>query len=754
MLATLTGFVASIFQVSDGRVLQHIGRRTQCMAYSPDGRLFVTAGGTPDNQDNEESLIQLWDVSSDAGLAKALCRFTRHASAVLSATFSPDGRRLATGDADGAIKIWDVTAPLEVKVELHTLRGHVKAVTGLAFSPDGTRLASGGADRTVRLWDTRSGQEIKTYRGHGNDAFHALGYPEGVRYRDGVPFAVAPMPSLEGNYQNAVFSVAFSPDGTRLASASADGTVKLWNAGFGQQPRIIKDFANSVTVSPDGARVALASTRGTVLLCDTRTGGVLHELRGLEKSARREKGDRVTQVAFSPDSARLAATGAEGIVKIWDTSTGRELLSFRAHGYLARGVKFSPDGTRLATAGFKDEHHLTAEVKLWDATGGQEIRTIPLEYNYTSHFLAFSPDWNRLALTEQQGWLLYIWDVNTGQEIRQFRKSPPPADNSTFTTLAFSGDGMHVALGFTNGKVELWDAGAGHVVRTLQGNDAVVAVRFTPEGKRLVSGHRDGAVKLWDMATGQEVRTLRGHIRSIKSLSFSKDGTRLASAGWDGTVRIWDTRPWTPAIGIELEAAALVDSLIARPLPKSVVKSVIQKRLHLGDAVRRLALEFADHHAEETDPLKYYVAAWPVLRHPHANEYMAESALAQMTAATRLVAEEEAKPYRGSYKNYVLADGEVAVQKTNQRQDHAFLGMAHYRMGRFKKEHYKEALAVLTKCNPHRPATAAFLAMTHHQLGQKAQAEAALSRLRDLMKTAGSAQDRAFLAEAEALSGR
>jgi tetratricopeptide (TPR) repeat protein len=230
------------------------------------------------------------------------------------------------------------------------------------------------------------------------------------------------------------------------------------------------------------------------------------------------------------------------------------------------------------------------------------------------------------------------------------------------------------------------------------------------------------------------------------------------SAALDGTIRLWDARPLTPDLSAELEAVALLDSLFARPLPRSAVKSIVGDRLNIAVDVRQRALELADLHAEETDPLRYYVSAWPVLRHPYANEFMTESALAQTTAASTLHGmEQEFKKNGGWYANYLNQDGKVILMKTNQPDDYLFLGMAHYRMGRFKNEHYKEALAILSKCRRSTPTPLAFLAMTHQQLGQHEQAQAALTRLQEAVKTASPDQARdgqVFLAEAETLIRR
>ncbi len=514
-------------------------------------------------------------------------------------------------------------------------------------------------------------------------------------------------------------------------------------------------------ISSDGKLVAWTNKfEGTVRLCDARTGQALRSLKGLAKTgAGGEPG-----VAFSPDSARLAATNGDGTVIVWDTSSGQELLSFKAHTVFTLGLAFSPDGARLATAGRGN----STEVKLWDTDSGQELRVISsgdrlMDHRLMDHsvrFLAFSPDWKRLALN---GFLLDVRDGSGGKlhaYVHENRDWVPSGQGSaSVQAMTFSPDGVHVAFGYTSGKVDLRHAGTGRVVKTLQGHaGSVDAVTFSPDGKRLATGHRDGTVKLWDMTSLQLVRTLKGHTRVVRSVGFSKDGTLLMSAALDGTVRLWDARPLTPDLSVELEAVALLDSLFARPLSRSAVKSIVGDRLNIDSDVQQRALDLADLYAEETDPLRYYVSAWPVLRHPYANESMTETALAQTTAASKLHGmPEEARKNGGAYGNYFNEDGKVILQKTTMPGDYLFLGIAHYRMGRFKKDHYKEALAILSKCQQHRPTTLAFLAMTHHQLGQHEQAEAVRTRLREAVKTAGPDQARdgqVFLAEAETLIRR
>ena len=139
--------------------------------------------------------------------------------------------------------------------------------------------------------------------------------------------------------------MAFSPDGKRLASASQDETVKVWDAATGQETLTLKGHTSgvmSVAFSPDGKRLASASMDGTVKVWDAATGQETLTLKGHTGP--------VTSVAFSPDGKRLASASADKTVKVWDAATGQETLTLKGHTGGVTSVAFSPDGQRLASA--------------------------------------------------------------------------------------------------------------------------------------------------------------------------------------------------------------------------------------------------------------------------------------------------------------------------------------------------------------------------------------------------------------------
>ena len=282
------------------------------------------------------------------------------------------------------MKIWDIATGKK----LFDLNGHAGLVTSVAFSPDGQRLASASSDQTVKIWDCATGKELFALRGHASDVTSV---------------------ASGGLHAGWITSVAFSPDGQRLASARHDTTVKIWEIATGKELLALKGDAggvDSVAFSPDGQRLASAGDDQTVRIWDSATGKELLALKG--------HGGEVTSLAFSPDGQRLASASSDQTVKIWDSATGKELFALKGHAGVVYDVAFSPDGQRLASAGSDQT------VRIWDSATGKELLALKGHAGWVRS-VAFSPDGQRLASANQDG-SIHLWETTSVPADLQHRR--------------------------------------------------------------------------------------------------------------------------------------------------------------------------------------------------------------------------------------------------------------------------------------------------------------------------------------------
>jgi WD40 repeat protein len=298
-------------------------------------------------------------VPEQTGAVEPPRTLTGHTGPVNCVAWSPDGKLIASGSDDQTVRLWDA----ETAKERLVLRGHRDTVYAVAFRADGARLASGGRDFAVIIWELRTGKMLST-----------------IRQPSGFP----------------IFSVAWSPDGKRLAAGSGVPedpgvtSVNVWDAGTGKQlmqPRMGPRNAFVVAFSPDGRFLvgvggAGPNRAGDVTLWDSAKGEKVRSLDGHTRA--------VTGVAYSPEGKRLATSSWDSTIKLWDPATGKEIQTLKGHRDYVRTVAFSRDGKRLASASGDKT------VQIWDAITGKHQRTFQ---GHTAGVwgVAFSPDGRHVA---------------------------------------------------------------------------------------------------------------------------------------------------------------------------------------------------------------------------------------------------------------------------------------------------------------------------------------------------------------------
>ena len=332
-----------------------------------------------------------------------------------------------------------------------------------------------------------------------------------------------------------VHTVAFSPDGTKLATASQD-EVRMWNVATGKplgEPLKHNDRVGAVAFSPDGTKLATASggghyKEGEVRLWDAATRKPLGEPLRLDSW--------VTAMAFSPDGMKLAtASGTSDIKKgeaqLWNVATGKPLGEPLRHDGNVTAVAFSPDGSKVATASWDDT------ARLWDVATGKPLGE-PLRHDGNVTAVAFSPDGTKIA-TASRDHTARLWDVATSKPLGE-----PLRHDGEATAVAFSPDGTEIATASEDGTARLWQAATGE---PLWHGSAVTAVVFSPDGTKIVTASEYNMPRLWDAATGRLLGELRGtdYDDSVHAVVFSPDGTRIAGAG-QKKVQMWDAATRKP----------------------------------------------------------------------------------------------------------------------------------------------------------------------------------------------------------------
>ena len=504
-----------------------------------------------------------------------------HAGAVLSAAWSPDGKRILTTSDVGEALVW----PADGTSDAVVLNGHEETVFFAAFSPDGTHVLTLAKDPTRYDGSARvfvadgSGEPVVLNGDRGPPtcaAFHWDGRSVFTGFNDGTVRLWRDPKSyqdLEEGHSDEVLSVAVSPDRKRVATASRDGTARIWDISgpsIRDNPVVLSGHEGDVlhvAWSADSQRVATACADGIarVWLADGK----------LERQLQ-EHTQAVVHVAFRPDGKFLATASADRTARLWPVGGG-EALVLREHEAPVLTALWSPDGTQVLTAAAADpagpspdqtarvwsteplrslrqklrgagvlrfafldlagetivSTHDDGSVRLW-RIGDENKPTVFKRYDAPVTSAALSPDGKRIV-TASSDERARVFAVSGGDNpvIKQL--------DAAVSFAAFSPDGARVVTLSADNMVHVWNAdGSGPTVSMSHHEDTLTWAAWSSDGARIVTTSQDRTARVWTVGSPAAPIVLRGHQSGVLAAAFSPDGKRVVTASEDRTARIWD----------------------------------------------------------------------------------------------------------------------------------------------------------------------------------------------------------------------
>jgi len=363
-----------------------------------------------------------------------------------------------------------------------------------ALNADWTRVVTGAPELTAVVRDTRTGAQLLTL-------------PHRLRQRP-------PTAASGGWSPYTLVSVTWSPDGSRIVTASYDGAARVWDVKTGKQLLVL---ATDDYFAP------------------------------------------INTVAFSPDGSRIVTEGDQCTARIWDATNGAQLLILKGHTGWVRSAAFSPDGSRIVTASYD------RTAKVWDAKTGEIILTLT-GHTEALTSAAYAPDGSRIVTTSSDATAV-VWDARRGTRTLTFNGHTAEVESASF-----SSDGSRVVTASRDLTARVWDATSGAELLSLRGHTkSVVSAVFSPDGSQVLTTSHDRTAKLWDTKSEYGVLTLNGHVGPILNASPSADWSRIVTGGSaDCTARVWDTKTGRVIIALK-EHVSYVDSASLSPDGSRVV---------------------------------------------------------------------------------------------------------------------------------------------------------------------------------------
>ncbi len=512
------GFVLTIWDSTNGQAVEKYplpSSRVNELDWSSDGTRIVSC--------NDAGMVHVWN-AQDGQLVSS---WKAAESRITRAKFDPKGLRVATTTGKHVPKVWSANGGnliFELKDCFHE---------AIAWSPDGDKILTSGADNIARIWDAKSGQllhelpstwALQDAISWSPDSQNVVvaadvgGFKIINAERGNLVHSTAPVPS-----QNAIRSICWSLDGSRITTAGNDGLIRVYNA---ETCALKFELRGSLDLGIE--KVGWSADCQRLASCD----GSLKVWDGINGQETQSLSNAGSCVAWSPKGKRLWYGGETNlIVEDFEKQTRQRYVGSES----VRSVTWKPDGTQWAGACYDTVNgNLRSSVKIWEASIPAPIFTV-VNGEDGIRCVGWSPDGKLLASCLEN--VITIWDANSHRELCKLSDH----ENDVFR-LCWSSDGRLLSSSFDL-TLRVWDIEHRKELVRFQGlSDLATSIAWSPDGKKIASGTDRSELKIWDADSGHELLKLRGHSFGIWSLDWSPDGTRIASGGTDGVIKLWEAQ--------------------------------------------------------------------------------------------------------------------------------------------------------------------------------------------------------------------
>jgi WD40 repeat protein len=586
-----------IWQANDGKLLANVASPAAGIAFHPGSNQLLTGGS--------DGALKLW------AMPPVPERILAHADAVRAAVVSADGKRMFSGGADKIVRAWNLA---DTRMPDRQYSGHTAAVNAVALSADGKFLASAGDDETIRFWNQSNGQQTGLIGAHAGPvtslAFHSNGQVLSASADGSIKLWQQPSGGKLLAHPSQVTSAALSPDGSRLLTGCSDKQVRLWNLSNGQIERPFTGPSLGVlcvAMNPAGTQVAAGSADKTLFVWNAADA---KEIKKFTLAA------SVNSVAFSPDGKLLAGGLADNSIHLFDLAMGREIKTIIGHSGAVNSLIFTSKSDQLVSASGDKT------VQIWNIADGKS--QIKLEHGAAVRALALSKDGTRIASGADK--TVKVWTLAGQSTITT------PAD---VLSVCFSPDESRLLVGCADNKARVYGTD-GRLVEFFPHEGPVHAVAFHSDGKRVftasadktaqmwplslvwqtrhagpvrqalfngrfdrvISCGDDETVIIWNAADGKLMKSLDAHAGPVSGIAVNADASRIVSCGADKTVKVFTLheghQPTSQAIALPAAASAVALSPNGQRIA-AAVWGAKSSQVHVFDANGKKLAVFAEH---------------------------------------------------------------------------------------------------------------------------------------------------------------